>query len=509
VDREKNASSAEWSLSLDREVLFNALLATAVDGIIVIDADGRILVYSNACERLFGYERAEVLGKNVKMLMPPPYYADHDSYIARYRETGERRIIGVGREVVGRRKNGTTFPMYLSVGEGRVEDRRIFIGIVHDDSERKRGAEVAQRLASIVESSDDAIISMDLSGVITSWNEGAERLYGYRADEIIGLPIATILPADRQDEEPRILDLIERGERIEHYETVRLRKDGSSVDVSLTISPMRNSSGEVIGLSKIARNISQRKSHEQRISELQGELLHATRLVSTGQLGAALAHELNQPLTAILNYAGLLQQLGAAAPGSEGAMLREVVGKIEEQTARAGDIIRRLRSFVAKREPDRQVQDLNETMEESLALGLVGAAYTNVNLRTALAQGLPPVFIDRVQIQQVMINLLRNAVEAMQSSPRRELSVSTSADGEHVRVSVADTGPGLTPEIAATLFQPFITTKGNGLGIGLSICRSIVESHGGRLWTEPNERGGAIFHFRLPVAPQEEESGAL
>jgi two-component system sensor kinase FixL len=220
-----------------------------------------------------------------------------------------------------------------------------------------------------------------------------------------------------------------------------------------------------------------------------------------GQLGAALAHELNQPLTAILNYVGVLQELGNATGSSEGDMLREVVGRIEEQTVRAGEIIRRLRGFVAKREPDRRIQDLNETVEESLALGLVGAAHRNISLRTEFATALPHVFIDRIQIQQVMINLLRNAVEAMQSAPRRELRVSTSQEDDgHVRVSVADTGPGLSPEISATLFQPFMTTKDQGLGIGLSICRSIVESHGGRLWTEPNEGGGAIFLFRLPGA---------
>ena len=509
MESESGKKGEPWNLPLDREVLFNALLATAADGIIVIDAYGRILVYSDACERLFGYERREVLGKNVKMLMPPPYYADHDSYLSRYRESGERRIIGIGREVVGRRKNGTTFPMYLSVGEGLVEDRRIFIGIVHDVSDRKRSAEIAQRLASIVDSSDDAIISMDLSGVITSWNEGAERLYGYAANELVGLSIATIVPADRQDEEPDIFNRIERGERIAHFETQRLRKDGSVVDVSLTVSPMRNAAGAVTGVSKIARNIGVRKAHELRIGELQGELLHATRLVSTGQLGAALAHELNQPLTAILNYAGVLQELGTTAPGSEGQVLREVVERIIDQTKRAGEIIRRLRSFVAKRDPDRQVQDVNGTVEESLTLGLVGAAHGNVTLRTSLATGLPPVFIDRVQIQQVMINLLRNAVEAMHSTSRRELSVSTMRDDdEHVRVSVADTGPGLPVEIAATLFQPFMTTKEQGLGIGLSICRSIVESHEGRLWTEPNEGGGTVFHFRLPIAPQMEECDA-
>jgi two-component system sensor kinase FixL len=505
VNQDKSGDAKGWTLPLDREVLFNALVATAVDGIIVIDEMGRILVFSDSCERLFGYARGEVLGKNVKMLMPPPYHAEHDSYLTHYRETGERRIIGIGREVAGRRKNGTTFSMYLSVGETRVDGSRFFIGIAHDISERKRSAEVVQRLAAIVESSDDAILSTDLSGVVTTWNEGARHLYGYAAEEIVGLPISMLVPTDRRDEEPRILDLIARGDRIEHYETVRLRKDGTAVDVSLTVSPVRNSEGRTIGASKIARNISQRKVHESRIQELQGELLHATRLVSAGQLAGALAHELNQPLSAILNYAGVLEELVAAISGAQGEMLREVVKKITAQTGRASEVIRRLRAFVAKRESEQEIQDLNQTVEEAFALGMVGSSYANVHLKTDFPSDLPPVRIDRVQIQQVMINLLRNAVEAMHSSPRRELFVSTARDGAaFVRASVADTGAGLPPEIVPTLFQPFITTKGQGLGIGLSICRSIIESHGGKLWVEPNEGGGTVFSFRLPIASEAE-----
>jgi len=501
VDPEKAAAEKDWKLPLDREVLFNALLATAVDGIIVISEMGRTLVFSDSCERLFGYARGEVLGKNVKMLMPPPYHAEHDSYLEHYRTTGERRIIGIGREVSGRRKNGTTFSMYLSVGETTVDGVRLFIGIAHDVSDQRRSAETVQRLAAIVESSDDAIVSMDLSGVVTSWNKGAEHLYGYSAGEMLGLPIATIIPPDRHDEEPRILDLIGRGDRVEHYETVRLRKDGEAIHVSLTVSPMRTAEGRVIGASKIARNIGHRKAQERRIQELQGELLHATRLVSAGQLAAALAHEINQPLTAILNYAGVLQELSAADIGAEGEMLRDVVKKISDQTDRAGEIVRRLRSFVAKRDSQREIHDMNQTIEESLTLGLVGSSYSDVRLKTDLAAGLPPVQIDKVQIQQVMINLLRNAVEAMQNSQRRELRVATAGDGsEFVLVSVSDTGTGLSPEAMATLFQPFVTTKGQGLGIGLSICRSIVESHGGKLWVEANKDGGADFRFRLPIA---------
>ncbi|HTW33177.1 MAG TPA: PAS domain S-box protein [Rhizomicrobium sp.] len=364
---------------MQSDVLFKALIETAVDGIMVIDEMGLIEVYNTACERMFGYNAAEVIGRNVKVLMPPPYHAEHDDYLGRYRDTGERRIIGIGREVVGRRKNGTTFAMYLSVGEGRFDGRRIFLGIVHD--------------------------------------------------------------------------------------------------------------------------ISERKANEQRIQELQKELLHATRLSTTGQLGAALAHELNQPLTAILNYTGILQDLARTGDAANAATVREVADQVAEQTVRAGEIIKRLRGFVSKRELDRATQELNTIIQDSIALGFVGAAETSVKLRSNLAKDLPPVLVDKVQIQQVMINLVRNAVEAMQDSPKRILTITTAReDGDFARVSVADTGPGLAKDIAESLFQPFMTTKTSGLGIGLSICRTIVESHGGRLWMEPNAGGGAVFHFRLPLA---------
>ena len=360
------------------DVLFQTLIATAVDGIMIIDEMGIIKIYSDSCERLFGYTADEAVGHNVKMLMPSPYHGEHDDYLARYRATSERRIIGIGRDVVGRRKNGTTFAMYLSVGEGEFRGERIFLGVIHD--------------------------------------------------------------------------------------------------------------------------ISERKADEQRIQELQKELLHAARLTATGQLSAALAHELNQPLTAILNYTGILEELSGQDDGPNSKMIRSTAAHISEQTARAGEIIRRLRGFVAKREPDRAVQDLNATIQESIALGFVGAAQSGVKLETEFAKDIPPVSIDKIQIQQVMINLVRNAVEAMQVSPRRRLTITTAHHDGFALVSVADTGPGLAPEVAASLFQPFVTTKENGLGIGLSICRTIIESHGGKLWMEPNADAGTVFRFRLPVA---------
>jgi two-component system sensor kinase FixL len=368
--------------SADGERLFQVLLDTAVDGVMVIDEHANILVYNAACERLFGYSPDEVLGHNVSMLMPEPYRAEHDGYIERYLHTGEKHIIGIGREVQGRRKDGSTFPMNLSVGEGVLSGQRIFVGIVGDLSERVR-----------------------------------------------------------------------------------------------------------------------RESH---VQELQKELLHATRLTSTGQLAAALAHELNQPLTAILNYANALADIVDWKRIPEGATAQEVLAKVSAQAERAGEIIRRLRSFVEKREANRVPDDLNKAVHDAIGLGLVGSANENVKITLRLAKDIPLVPIDKVQIQQVMINLLRNATEAMRDSTKRELTVQTARDDdEFVVVSVQDTGPGLSADVQKRLFEPFVTTKSTGLGIGLSICRTIVESHGGRLWAESRKGGGTTFRFRLPVAMDE------
>jgi two-component system, LuxR family, sensor kinase FixL len=365
--------------NLTEDSLFQTLMATAVDGIVVIDAHGTVSAYNAACERLFGYQAGEVLGRNVKMLMPSPYREEHDGYLQRYQATGEPRIIGIGREVTGQCKDGSTFPMYLSVGEGAFNGQKIYVGIIHDTTTRE-----------------------------------------------------------------------------------------------------------------ISRK---------RLSELQMELLHVSRLSDMSQMTAALAHELNQPLTAIMNYVKAARRTLTGADDPRVAKAQELIDKAADQTARAGKIIRHLRDFIEKRETVRSREDLNQIAEEALALGFIGAADLNVKIRTELTAKLPPVLIDKVQIQQVIINLVRNSIEAMQSAVRRELSVTTrKLDGELLEVAVADTGPGLSAEVSSRLFQPFITTKEKGMGIGLTICQSIVEAHGGRIWASPREEGGVIFHFTLPPA---------
>jgi two-component system, LuxR family, sensor kinase FixL len=354
--------------------LLRSILDTVPDAMIVIDERGTIQFFSSAAERLFGYTAAEVRGQNVRMLMPPPYREQHDSYLERYRRTGERRIIGIGRIVVGQRKDGSTFPMELSVGEANHPDQRLFTGFVRDLTERQQA--------------------------------------------------------------------------------------------------------------------------ERRLHELQNGLLHVSRVRSMGQMAAALAHELNQPLTATANYVrAALRLLGAPEPNLD--RVRQAMTHAVEQTLRSGEIIRRLRAFVARGEVSRQAHSIANLIEEASALALVGAKERGIRVLIELDSDLPAASVDRVQIQQVLLNLIRNAMEAMEGRPVRDLTLGAAMSADRILVSVADTGSGVPPEIEARLFQPFVTTKPEGMGIGLSVCRTIIEAHGGRLWMERNAGGGSVFRFTL------------
>jgi two-component system sensor kinase FixL len=358
-----------------REAHLRSILDTVPDAMVLIDEAGLIRDFSPAAVRLFGWAPDEVMGRNVMMLMPEPYRSQHDGYLERYYRTGERRIVGVGRVVVGERRDGSTFPMELAVGELRTPDGRFFTGFVRDLSERQQT--------------------------------------------------------------------------------------------------------------------------EARLQELQTELVHISRLTAMGEMASALAHELNQPLSAIANYLrGSVRLLERdEVPGER---VRDALHKAGEQALRAGEIIRRLRDFVARGETDRRLESLPKLVEEAAALALVGAKEAGVRVRFAFDPAVNQVLADRVQIQQVIVNLIRNGLDAMQDAERRSLVVSIeAADGGMAQVSVADTGPGVTPEAAEQLFQPFFTTKREGMGVGLSISRTIVEAHGGRIWAQPTPGGGATFRFTL------------
>jgi two-component system sensor kinase FixL len=270
------------------------------------------------------------------------------------------------------------------------------------------------------------------------------------------------------------------------------------IDVSISVSPVRDEDGRIVGASKIARDITERKAVRARLDQLQSELIHVSRLNDMGQVAAGLAHELNQPLSAISNYIAGAQKLI-----ERGELERAIEGceRAAAQVARAGEVIRRLRDFVEKAETQRRPERLDAVIEESRALALLGGRGDGVEVEIAIAPDAGRALMDRIQIQQVLVNLIRNAAEAMAGGAVKRLTVcSRRSPAEMVEVSVTDTGPGLSDAIKARLFQPFSTTKPTGMGVGLSICRSIVEAHGGRIEAEANADGGATFRFTLPSA---------
>ena len=397
-----------------------------------------------------------------------------------------------------------------------------------------------QSAAAVVESSNDAIICTDLSGTITTWNKAAKTIFGYGPEEVIGQPVFLLAAPGREDEMPIILDQIIRGQKIQHYETVRRHKEGRQVAISLSVSPIRSVSGRIVGASKIARDITERKEAEaelhrlnetleqrvaertaeleelnrqlqakiaaregtdRRLRELQSEVFHAARLSAVGQMAATLAHELNQVMTAATNFVNASRRLLASGDRHKIDTVPKVMDEAAVEILRAGRIIGRLRAFVSRGETERRVENVVTMIEESTALALIG---TETGVRTSFHfdPKAERVFADRVQIQQVLVNLMRNAVEAMAGSRRRELEVRTALlDDQTAEIAIFDSGPGLAKSVANHLFEPFVSTKPNGIGLGLSICCSIVEAHGGRLKSEPNPGGGTVFRFTLAAAP--------
>lgn len=483
--------------------LFDVLVTTAVDGIIVIDGMGTIRTYNPACERLFGFTADEVIGKNVKMLMPEPYHSQHDGYLANYNRSGEKRIIGIGREVVGLRKNGSTFPMYLSVGEGRLEDERIYVGIIHDLTVSKWAdnalREREARLRSILDTVPDAIITIDGHGTIETFSPAAARLFGYEEREVIGKNVKMLMPSPYREQHDGYLGAY-RQTGIKHIIgigriVVGQRRDGSTFPMELAVGEVASADRRLF--TGFVRDLTERQGTERRLQELQLELLHVTRVNAMGQMSSAIAHELNQPLTASANYISAARRFLQRPDGA--AQAQDAMEQAAKQILRAGTTIRNLRDFIEKREGHRAPENLNKIIEQGIALAFVGMAHLNVKVRLELDASLPTVHVDKIQIQQVLMNLIRNAIEAMQDSETRELAITTSQSGDQVSIVVHDSGPGLPEEVRKKLFQPFVTTKPGGMGVGLMICQSIIQFHGGSIEVSPRDRAGTAFCLRLPL----------
>ena len=361
-----------------KEQILQTVYDTSPDAIIVIDEKGFIQSFNRMAEKLFNYSAGKVLGQNIKVLMPPYFANQHDGYLERYIRTGEKRIIGVGRIVTGQRKDGSTFPLELAIGEAKVGDRRLFAGFLHDLTERQQ--------------------------------------------------------------------------------------------------------------------------FEQRVHLLQEELIHASRLASLGEIASMVAHEVNQPLSAAGTYLEIARKLLAQEreDGQDGGL--KAIEQAAQQIRRVGDTVRRIREFARKKTPNLATEDINRIIEEGNAIAAVGSKAKNIRTTLDLSPQLPPVKVDRIQMQQVIMNLVRNAIDAMTGSERRDLILQSRLNGAgQIEIAVMDSGPGVPEANGKGLFTPFMTTKKDGTGLGLAISRTIVEAHGGKLWHENNPSGGAIFRFSVPV----------
>jgi len=377
----------------------------------------------------------------------------------------------------------------------------LLVGLAFERRQRRRAQTQQRLLSAIVESSNDAIIGIDTERRIVSWNRGAQSVFGYAPEEAIGRSAEILVPPQRQQEATSAFEATMVGHTVAPFETVRLRKDGSPVDVSVSDSPIRDSRGKIIGISSTQRDITEQKLAELETQRLNQELSHVARVTMMGELTSSLAHELNQPLTAILSNAQAAQRLlGDGEPDLE--EVREILADIVADDDRAGEIIQRLRTLLRKGELEFRDLGVNEVVLDVARLVRSDAIIKSVSVTLDLASDLPRVRADRVQLQQVILNLMLNAVDALMSRPAtdRKLLIRTEAgtDGT-VNVAVRDSGPGIPPDKLERVFEPFFTTKSNGMGMGLAIARSILHSHGGRLWAENAPGGGGAFILALPA----------
>jgi PAS domain S-box-containing protein len=397
---------------------------------------------------------------------------------------------------------------YVQVSSRTVKDAAgnlEVVGALMDVTERKVQEQAQARLAAIVSSSDAAIVGKTLDGVVTSWNAGAESIFGYKAHEMIGQSINRIIPPELQKEEKEILRRIQQGDRIKNYHTVRNCKDGRRIDISLTISPVLDQSSNVVGASKIARDITAEKRAEEELQQIRAELARVARLSTVGELTAAIAHELNQPLVGVVNSGNAcLRWLSREPPDILAA--RKSSERVIAAGERAAQVIKRVRSLVDKAPPQREQFNINDAISEVLALIPGEIQRNSISLRTHFTNDLPFILADRIQLQQVILNLVLNAVEAMRGvpSPRDLLVASAKSESDDgVLVTVRDSGTGLDEKSLDRLFEPFYTTKAEGMGIGLAISQTIIQTHGGLLWARPNSPRGAVFAFSVPAKSEQ------
>ncbi len=598
----------------------SAVVNTVLDGLITIDGGGIIQSFNPAAERIFGYLPDEVIGQNVNMLMPDPYHAEHDGYLRNYQATGEKKIIGIGREVEGKRKNGSIFAMELGVNEMKTSGERLFVGTVRDVTKRKEAEaalalseeryelavkglsvgiwdwdcvsgdlyrsarfdeimyfspdeignflevwkqrlhpedrdatvellekhlqqlgpfdveyrllgqdglyswirakgqavwdatgkplrmvgsieEVSERkaaesktslLAAIVESSEDAIISKTLYGIISTWNRGAERIFHYTAAEAVGQPINLIIPPERLEEERAIIALVREGHPLQHFETTRMNKRGERIDIALTVSPVRDKLGNIIGASKIIRDITERKAADEARHKLMDQLMQSNTELE--RFAYVASHDMQEPLRMITNFTEIIATDYAPALDDTG---KEYLQLVRDAGERMRDMVDDLLEYARVGNETIALKPVDGARELGHVLANLAGLIEERNAQITY-DSLPHFMGNPVQFMRLLQNLITNAIKYQPVGNTPRIHVGVEDLGDQWCISVRDNGVGISEEFLQQVFQPFRRLQGwgdvKGTGIGLAVCKRIVETHGGRIWATSVPKEGSVFH---------------
>jgi two-component system sensor kinase FixL len=499
----------ERAQRLERE--FQAVLDAAVDAVVLFDHEGRIELLNHAGERMFGYKEEDVVGLKVNILLPEPYRSQQDDYLRQYIEAGEPRIVGIGRELLAKRRDGSEFSAEIAIGRVQGTDPPRFAGFIRDITVRRNAEEALRRseaqltIAQEIANLGNYVVHFD-SNLEDYWSPHLYRVLGRRYGErYIGVYeyLEPMVHAADRARWQQMRDELAAGARSADIEYRIIHPDGSLRYVHHIAQTTRSTEGRALRQVGTLHDITDRRRAEDEARQMQDRIAHFGRISTMGEMAAGIAHEVNQPLTAIATFAQACQRL-IASGNVELQEINDALEQISGQALRAGEVIRRLRSFVKNREVRREPIEANRLLEDVRMLAQTDARHHGVRFRLDPVADSPYVKADAVQIQQVILNLVRNSIDAMQEIPeaQREILLRTQIDAEgDIEFMVADRGVGVAAVASAELFNPFFTTKPGGTGLGLSISRSIVRAHGGKLWCSANPGGGARFFFTLPAVP--------
>jgi len=511
-----DTSPAQETSLPSAELLLSAIVDSSDDAIVSKNMDGIVTSWNRAAERIFGYTRDEMIGRPIIKLLPPNRQAEEQAILERLR----RGEVIDHFETFRRRKDGQMIEVAVTISPIMSPDGSI-VGaskIARDITEQKRSGQASALLAAIVSSSDDAIVSKNLDGIITSWNNGAQRIFGYTAEEAVGQAVLMLIPEDRKEEEKEILVRLRRGERVDHFETIRVRKNGSLFPVSLTISPVKDHNGTIVGASKIARDITEVKRITRELEQLlESERVARSRAETANRLKdeflATVSHELRTPLNAIVGWTQVLKDtLRQNRDAMEGVEVIERNAHVQAQLI--DDLLDLGRITTGKMTLATEWLEVGKVINDAIASVRPAAETKQISVHTLFNEAGASLMGDRKRLQQVMWNLVSNAIKFTPKKGR--VTVGITRVNSHVEITVSDNGRGIAPEFIPHVFEQFrqadasTTRHYGGLGIGLSLVKQLVELHGGEVRAEsPGLDLGATFTISLPVAVTRPEARRL